>query len=222
MLQLHLLHCGATSVDAEWRASAKQKLGDRFAKLAVANKGIDDKERAELERENVLALRSWAAGGGLEERIQALDGMISGLWTMGEAGGRYARVVRRFERWIDRVTEIEDARKSKNLLLHDQDVLFIGDLDASWKDECAGLKRKLDGWKRQLNELGQVPDDEQSSLGRMMHGSRMLIQNMLDELGLMGGIEKDALEREDSWIERMNRDENGDDTPRAGAIWRVV
>lgn len=209
-------------MDAEWRASAKQKLGDRFARLAVANQEADDKERAEVERENVLALSGWAAGGGLEERIQALDGMMSGLWTMGEAGGRYARAVRRFERWIDRVAEMEDARRSENLLLHDQDVLFIGDLDASWKDECAGLKRKLDGWKTQLNELGQVPDDEQSSLGRMMHGSRMLIHNMLDELSLMEGIEKDALEREDSWIGRMNREESGDDTPRAGAIWRVV
>ena len=172
-----------------------------------------------------MALRSWASGGGLEERIQALDGIMTGLWTMGEGGGRYARVVRRFERWIDRVNEIEDARRSENLLLHDQDVLFIGDIDASWKDESSGLKRKLDGWKRQLNDIGQVPDDEdteQSSLKRMVEGSRTLIHNMLDELSVMEGIEKDALEREDAWIERMNRDEDGNDTPRAGAIWRVV
>ncbi|KAH7023522.1 hypothetical protein EDB80DRAFT_697810 [Ilyonectria destructans] len=225
LLQLHLLHRDAGAVDVEWKASAKQKLGERFAKIAAEGRQVDKREKAEIEKENVLALRSWAVGGGLEDRIQTLDAVINGAWTLGEPGGRYARVIRRFERWVDRMCEIEDARRGDGALLQEQDVLFIGELDAAWKEESTGLIRRLDGMKRQLQDLGQVPDEEnqeQSSLKHMMENSRTLVEGMLAELSLMEEIEREALAREDDWIERMNRDDNADDTPRAGAIWRVV
>ncbi|KAK7398271.1 hypothetical protein QQX98_012361 [Neonectria punicea] len=225
LLQLHLLHQDAAVVDAEWRSSARQKLGARFAQVSADGTQVDEREKAEIERENVLALRSWAVGGGLEDRIQTLDAVINGVWTLGEPGGRYARVIRRFERWVDRMCEIEDVRRGDGALLQEQDVLFISELDAAWKDECMGLIRRLDGMKRQLQELGQLPDeanDERSSLQRMMEDSRTLIKGMLAELSLMEDIEREALVREDDWIEKMNRDENADDNPRAGAIWRVV
>lgn len=186
---------------------------------------MDEHEKAEIEKENVLALRSWAVGGGLEDRIQTLDAVINGAWTLGEPGGRYARVIRRFERWVDRMCEIEDARRGDGALLQEQDVLFIGELDAAWKEEATGLIRRLDGMKRQLQDLGQVPDEEnqeQSSLKHMMENSWTLVEGMLAELSLMEEIEREALAREDDWIERMNRDDDVDDTPRAGAIWRVV
>ncbi|KAF7535778.1 hypothetical protein G7Z17_g13149 [Cylindrodendrum hubeiense] len=225
LLQLHLLHRDAATVDAEWKASAKHKLGERFSKLAAEGRQIDEREKAEVEKENVLALRSWAVGGGLEDRIQMLDAVINGAWTLGEPGGRYARVIRRFERWVDRMCEIEDARRGDGALLQEQDVLFIGELDAAWKDESTGLIRRLDGMKRQLEDLGQVPDEEdqeQSSLRRIMVDSRALVEGMLAELSLMEEIEREALAREDEWIERMNKDDDANDTPGAGAIWRVV
>ncbi|KAI5465753.1 hypothetical protein BGZ63DRAFT_348714 [Mariannaea sp. PMI_226] len=233
LLQLHLLHRDSAVVDVEWRASAKQKLGERFTKVAAEGRRVDEQERAEVERENVLALRSWAMGGGLEERIQTLDTVINGVWTLGEPGGRYARVVRRFERWVDRMCEIEDARRGDAALLQEQDVLFIGELDAAWKDECTGLIRRLDGIKRHLEGLGYIPEDEgeegpstttTTSLKRMVDNSRTLVEGMLAELSLMEEIEREALAREDDWIRRMNRDNDDDvnDTPRAGAIWRVV
>ncbi|RGP75078.1 aga1 a-agglutinin anchor subunit [Fusarium longipes] len=230
LLQLHLLHRDAPAVDAAWRASAERKLGEQFSNLAAASKQVDDQEKAEVERENVLALRKWAVGGGLEERIQLLDSVMSGLWALEEPGGRYARVVRRFERWVERMCEIEEARREGGALLQESDVLFISELDSAWKDECAGLVRRLDTLKQQLNQLGDFPtecqgeDDtnEPSSLQRMVKGSRELVHGMLTELNVMEGIERDALAREDDWIERMNRDEDTDDTPRAGAVWRVV
>ncbi|KAM5351491.1 hypothetical protein ACJ41O_004214 [Fusarium nematophilum] len=232
LLQLHLLHRDATGVDAAWRASAERKLGQRFSRLAGASEKVDGRERAEIERGNVMALRKWAIGGGLEERIQTLDAVINGVWTLGESGGRYVRVVRRFERWVDRMCEIEEARREGGALLQESDVIFIGELDAAWKDECAGLVRRLDTLGRQLDELGRFSDEaddgddsakeERSSLQRMVEGSRTLIQGMLAELNIMDEIERDALAREDEWIERMNRDEAADEAPRAGAIWRVV
>ncbi|KAK2935988.1 hypothetical protein FoTM2_003931 [Fusarium oxysporum f. sp. vasinfectum] len=229
LLQLHLLHRDAPTVDATWRASAQRKLGERFSELASASKQIDDQEKAEVERENILALRKWAVGGGLEERIQILDAAIAGLWALEEPGGRYARVVRRFERWVDRMCEIEEARRAGGALIQENDVLFIGELDSAWKDECAGLVRRLDTIKRQLDQLGDFARDDQegeskdqSSLQRMVEGSRELVQGMLTELAVMDDIERDALAREDEWIERMNRDDEMEDTPRAGAVWRAV
>ncbi|KAH7170476.1 hypothetical protein EDB81DRAFT_876507 [Dactylonectria macrodidyma] len=225
LLQLHLLHRDAAIVDAEWRASAKQKLGERFAKLAAEGRQVDEREKTEVEKENVLALRNWALGGGLEDRIQTLDAVMNGMWVLGEPGGRYARVIRRFERWVDRMCEIEDARRGDGALLQEQDVLFINELDAAWKDECTGLIRRLEGIKRQLADLGQIPDEEDgepSSLRRMLEDSRALVEGMLAELNLMEEIEHEALAREEDWIESMNRDDAVDDTPGAGAIWRVV
>lgn len=218
-------------MDTAWCASAERKLGERFSKLAVASKQADDRERAEVERENVLILRNWATGGGgLEERIQTLDAVVNGVWTLGEPGGRYARVVRRFERWVDRMCEIEDARREGGALLQESEVLFIGELDAAWKEEYTGLVRRLETLGRQLEGLGCFPEEaevgdkiaERSSLQRMVQGSRTMVQGMLAELAVMEDIERDALAREDDWIERMNREEDVDDTPRAGAIWRVV
>ncbi|KAH7267065.1 uncharacterized protein BKA55DRAFT_554241 [Fusarium redolens] len=229
LLQLHLLHRDAPTVDATWRASARRKLGERFSELASASNQIDDQEKAEVERENILALRKWAVGGGLEERIQILDAAIAGLWALEEPGGRYARVVRRFERWVDRMCEIEEARRGGGALLQENDTLFIGELDSAWKDECAGLVRRLDTIKRQLDQLGDFANDDQdgeskdqSSLQHMVEGSRELVQGMLTELAVMDDIEGDALAREDEWIERMNRDDEMEDTPRAGAVWRAV
>jgi hypothetical protein len=204
-------------------------LGERFSKLAVASKQADDRERAEVERENVLVLRNWAIGGGLEERIQTLDAVVNGVWTLGEPGGRYARVVRRFERWVDRMCEIEEARREGGALLQESEVLFIGELETAWKEEYTGLVRRLETLGRQLEELGHFPETdegdktaERSSLQRMVEGSRDMVEGMLAELAVMEDIERDALAREDDWIERMNREEDIDDTPRAGAIWRVV
>lgn len=225
LLQLHLLHRDAASVDAQWRDSAKEKLGERLARLGDAAAGVADRERESLERESVLALRSWGSGGGLEEKIQALDAAVNGIWTLSEPGGRYARMVRRFERWMDEVCEVEGARKDGTYMFQGGQNLFIGELDASWKDDCSGMMRRLEGWRRQLRYVGEPPEDEgtdKSSLRRMLDGSRALVHDMLSELTLMEEIEQEALAREDQWIEKMNRDDDDNDTPRAGAVWRVV
>ena len=236
LLQLHLLHRDSAAVDARWRSSAKRKLGERFAALSGASRDIGRRERARAERENLIALRSWAAGGTLDDRIQALDGVVNGLWTMSEPGGRYARVVRRFERWLDRACEVEDARSSGGGAAghHFDASLFVGELDAAWRDDCAGLARRLDGWCRQLQEMGgdgdgggalEGPDarlPRRSSPARMLQAARAMTRDMLAELAAMEDMVREALAREDRWVEDVNRDEGDDDTPRAGAVWRVV
>lgn len=238
---MHLLHRDSAVVDQEWRASARQKLGERFAALVKENQDLSREEADVIERRNIAALQSWggtSSGGrrsgntALEEKIQVLDPVLSGLWSLGEPGGKYARVIRRFERWAERMVDVVEARRRGGGLgvLDGEEIMFVGELDSAWKDECAGLVRKLDGWRRQLKELGDAPDDAieettpvggRSSLAQILDGCRGLVHDMLVELNIMEQIERDALKQEADWIQKMNRDETDDDMPKAGAIWRA-
>ena len=268
LLCLHLLHRDAAAVDAEWRASARDKFGGRFAKLREASLEVDEMERGRLETTNVLALRRWGeqqqqqqkqkqggrtkaavgrpeVGEGLEEKIQGLDTVMSGLWGLSEAGGRYARLVRRFERWIDRVVEIEQGRRIGSgagagagvgvpPFQGQCDDALVCELETSWKEDLSGILRRLEAWQRQLQELGEVPpvgstkrDEDlngKSALERMLDGANTLVDGMWTELRTMREIEREALAREEDWIEEMiARDDGDDNNPMtAGAVWRVV
>lgn len=229
LLQLQLLHKDAAVVDEAWRQSARDKLRLRFEELARSGRNVSELEKAQAGSENVLALRAWglegSGAGALEQKIQALDVIVNGVWALSEPAGRHARAVRRFERWIDRVSEIEDARSSGTALVQAEDHLFISELDSAWKEEAPGLIRKLDGWRRQLKDLGDVPETDgtgSASLTRMITGCRSLIDTMLRELTIMEEIEQEALRKEEAWITKVNREEDSDDTPMAGAVWRTI
>ncbi|KAM7202092.1 hypothetical protein V8F20_004546 [Naviculisporaceae sp. PSN 640] len=115
LLQLHLLHRDSHTVDSQWRSSARTKLGERFTKLVKAENQVGKLEESIVEMRNLKALVDWGASPGaegLENRIQMLDEVICGVWSIGEPGtGRYTRVVRRFEKWMGRVKEVSEARK---------------------------------------------------------------------------------------------------------------
>ncbi|POS74374.1 hypothetical protein DHEL01_v207229 [Diaporthe helianthi] len=234
LLQLHLLHRDADAVAALWHASARHRLGSRFTELA---RGDDEVRKGEAEVEearNLAALMAWGGGGGgeLDEKIQVLDAVLSGFWSLGEPNGRYTRVVRKFEKWVDQTRRAVKARRiagGLGALMDDGDVGFISELDPAWKDEVSSMARKLDSWRRQLGQLESgVSDDDQGvhlktcSLTRILSGCRSQVHGMLAELDLMEQIERDALAHETAWIRKMNRGgDDESDTPRAGAIWRA-
>lgn len=233
LVQLHFLHRDAQTIQAQWRASAKEKLGTRFEEVSQESKRVSEREQSVTEGDNILALRRWARSGkaGIEEKIQALDEIFTSLWALSEPAGRYARIVRRFERWVDNMCDAEEARHDTGkMLIQGQDSLFIGELDTSWKEECTSLTRRLEAWRAQLAEMDDLvasndgtATSEVSSLERMLAGAGNLVYDMLAELHAMEEIEQQALAREDEWIERMNREGDEDiDTPGAGAVWRVM
>ncbi|KAJ0298832.1 hypothetical protein COL516b_009634 [Colletotrichum fioriniae] len=184
----------------------------------------------------------------LEDRIQRLDALLTSLWSLDSPGGKHHRLVRTFERWASSLADLEAARAraedgaDPSALLDDNaDVRFGGGLDARWKEEAAALVRRLEGWDAQLRELEYGGDDDEdaaagagagtdataqaSSLKRMLDGCSSLVRDMLDELAVMEDIEAAAVERENEWIKKMNRegdDGRGRDIQRAGAIWRVI
>lgn len=106
--------------------------------------------------------------------------------------------------------------------------MFIEELDPAWKDECENMMSKLDGWREQLEGIGEDAQSlhnrssSTSSLDRMLKGAGSLVFDMLAELGTMEEIERAAMAREEDWIDEMNKDGDENDTPGAGAIWRAL
>ncbi|KAL2129565.1 hypothetical protein VTI74DRAFT_7596 [Chaetomium olivicolor] len=270
LLQLSLMHADAAGTWQAWVASAKAKLGRKFEEV---RDGEEEVRAAEVEMEEGRSLRELARWGrrlqqqqqqqqqgvngeggvglDLEERVVLLDGVITGLWGLGEPGGRYERVVRRFEEWVGRTEDILNMRQQHHQQQHQQaqegavgleaglgengQLVLIPEPDQAWKEECAVLVRRLDDWRRKLRELGDVPppeapeegeEVEPSSLSRILAGCRALVHGMLAELDIMEQIEREAMAEEMRWVREMNRRAMGnggdEDTPRAGAIWRVL
>jgi hypothetical protein len=203
--------------------SAKRKLGARFQLVVDRNDELLHLEVEETGRINAAALKKLqdvdAPGWGLGEKIQVLDEVMTGVWNLGDSGGKYARVVRRFERWLSRCQHILASRNDCDGFA-DGEVIFLEELDHSWKDDCLLIGRKLGTWRSHLRDLGTP--DHGSSLAAMVNGCRSLVEGMLMELGVMAQIEQDAMTMERKWIKRMNDDEMDDNinTPVAGAIWR--
>ncbi|KAI0010131.1 hypothetical protein F4779DRAFT_639581 [Xylariaceae sp. FL0662B] len=246
LLQLSLLHRDAPAVDAEWHASARQKLAARFARLAAESDSLADAERAGVEARNVAALVRWGNqqprrdAKGLEARLQVLDQVLNGVWSLGEPGGRYERVARAFEVWAEQMSGIVAAQRGGDasaLVISgkgekEEEVLFVSELDRGWMADCAVLVRKLESWQKMLRELGDfvVDEDEDANNGaavggqpqaqarptgpaRMLRGCRALVHDMLAELTAMQQIERDAAAAEDAWIRGAIRelDDAGND-----------
>lgn len=236
LLQLHLLHRDAATAARRWEASARRELGRKFARAAAEEERVREAEGRVAERVNAAALRAWAGGSGkgrgrreeegLEEKVRLLDGVVTAVWGVGERGGRYARVVRRFERWAEGVRDVVLARSRVDDPSLSGEVVFVSDLDASWKGDCTSLVRKLAECRDTLLFLGRGDGDAaveggESSLDRILDGVKTLVDDMLAELELMLDIEREAVRGENEWVRAVNRSGGEDDTPRAGAIWRA-
>ncbi|KAH9438031.1 hypothetical protein MCOR02_001672 [Pyricularia oryzae] len=241
LLQLCLLHREAGPTANRWHASARSRLAKRFDSVAKANAAVTQAKARRTEDVNAQALDAWVRRGGahdprqLEEKVHALDAVLSGLWELSEPGGRHARVVRQFEKWLEHLRYVNDRREC-GVFDVDDEFVFISELDAAWHDECASMARKLDNWRTDLRYLeGGVDDsaqkpsgkhnteiEEQSSLTMILAACHSLSHDMLEEIKSMEQIEREALKQESDWVEKIAIDDAQDDTPRAGAIWRVL
>jgi len=208
-------------VQEEWKASAKEKLGSKFQSVVVQHRDLVRLEVNETGKINAAALKDWqdigVLGWGLDEKIQVLDEIVSSVWNLGEPGGKYARAVRRFEKWLSRCQDILQSR-AKNEEDEDEEPVFIEKLDMAWRDDCLVLARKLESSRDQLKDLG-LPEDG-SSLTSVMAGCRSLVLGMLAELSTMAQIERDAIQSEVDWIRRMSTLDDNEDKNVAGAAWR--
>lgn len=187
------------------------------------------REREVQSRRNAHSLKLWdeegGAGWGLDEKLQALDAVLMGVWNMSEGGGRYNRVVRKFERWVGGVEEVLERRENdQENGAAAEDVAFVSHMETSWRDECDGLGRKLEGWRGQLRDLGEVGGGE-SSLNVVVKGVNAMVRGMQQELLTMRKIELEAVRREEEWIREAidsgDGDSDSEDGETPGAIWRA-
>ncbi|PQE13042.1 hypothetical protein CJF30_00002937 [Rutstroemia sp. NJR-2017a BBW] len=224
LLQLHLLHRDAGSVNLQWKASARKKLGAKFQVVVKRREELVLREVEAAGRINAGALKEWEEAGtpgwGLEERVQVLDEVLNGAWNLGESGGKYGRLVRKFEKWVIRCEEILRDREEDRMLDEEEEIVFIEELPAGWKDECLVLGRKLEGWRDALRDLGTV--EQESTLKSVVDGAGALVNGMIMELEMMARIEADAVGLEQEWIKSVNGSLEDDDTPAAGAVWRFM
>lgn len=231
---MHLMHKDAGLVREQWQTSAKQKLGKRFQDVVRKHERLLELESEEGGRINAVALQKWADSGvpgfGLDEKVRMLDEILTGVWNLGDSGGKHGRLVRRFEKWLARSQDILDAREVGDGLENDE-VVFVEELDQTWKDECSYMRRKLETWDEQLRDLG-VPAGKESTLKTVLQKCADLVEGMLDELHEMRRVEDEVMRRESDWIKGLNSGEMSDNDEGvmdgsgrrrvAGAIWRVM
>lgn len=228
LLQLHLLHNDVARVEKEWRESAQKKLASRFHSVVEKKRQVGQLECQENVRQNTQTLKKWlkvgAQGWGLEEKLQILDEITTGIFSLGEAGGRYARVIHSFEQWLEECQTVWDNRICPDNRADETDV-FIVELEPTWKDDCFSLRRKLDVWNERNKDLG-VPDIH-SSLGKVIIQVDSIVTGMITELRLISRIEQEIMHMEHDWILHQNRNGANDEdpteeiSPAAGAIWRT-
>lgn len=204
----------------EWENSARHKIGRKFEGVAERHRQLVALESEEQIQINALALKHWTDAGvsawGIEEMSMVLGEVITGVWNLSEPGGKYAKVVRRFEKWCSGVQSIMAAREGET---DDGSMQFIEELDGTWDQERDALIRKLESFKDQLDGLG-VFEGDGSSLVRVLSGYRELTDGMLMELDVMKTIEQEVLVREEEWIrESIDKVSDGDEDVQGGA-WR--
>ncbi|KAI1113345.1 hypothetical protein F5Y14DRAFT_212360 [Nemania sp. NC0429] len=89
LLQLSLLHREAHEVTASWHASARSKLGARFAELAAADRALREAERQGAEARGLQDLVRWGNAGPDERDIPgaARGGRARAKSARGGGGG---------------------------------------------------------------------------------------------------------------------------------------
>ncbi len=230
LLQLHLLHRDAAAHTAAWHASARHALaGERFSALAAEHATLMQAAGARAEAANAAALKAWGSPPSsssfdrlaLEEKVQALDSVLAGLWALVAAGGdmtasatttttttaartttssstsRYVHVVRRFERWLQQTAALAEARQRITTLdeLMDEDSDSDGDEDNAGGNGDHGdrLARRLDLLAGDRAPLLDAAwHDECGHLARRLQGWQQQLAHMSAGVDVGAGVGADG------------------------------
>ncbi|KAH0538665.1 hypothetical protein FGG08_004740 [Glutinoglossum americanum] len=218
LLQLHILHQSSTKVSHAWRQSAETKLRKRFEDVAQRYRKMAVLERKTQAQLNLCALKEFAHEGGagqvLGERIQVLGSVIPEIVNATGAGGKYIRLARGFERWIEWVEQIWEARDCDGKAFNSRGELeFVECLGDGWRDEITSLSRKLGLWLQDLDNMGSSPAG--SSLALVVAHCRCLTEGMLQELEMMRGMECEIVARESRWVSEIAAELSAEETVEA-------
>lgn len=221
VLQLHILHSQALQAKAEWESSNEKHFQELHASAVATYHAVTSAEKGSRQRLNADAINQWRKNAksnescDFPEQIRLLSRVIEDVTDLTDTrGGRYETVVRRFERWFEHAMQVRRSRTRPQKDTHDGDegdadpeMGFIDPLGDEWKEEVNALKLRLEPFARELDCLDVRIDEDEvgtdssaSALVRAVQGHKMMLASMLDELKIMPRIEKEVIQRENTWV----------------------
>lgn len=201
LIQLHLLLRSATEVQDRWERSAKLCLQSHFELVRQKHVELDHRIKSQQASKNHSALVAWCDAMSrleLAEKLQLLSHNAFETYNLLEPGGRFMRVLDSFERWFSRAHRIRKSRKMPSGSVG-WGLEFIESIGDDWKLEMATLEMKLTSYSRELRNVVMPPAD--SNLGCFLLLFQSFVGNLLEELDVIRGIERDVMAEETRWIE---------------------
>lgn len=201
LIQLHLLLRSATEVQYQWERSAKLCLQSHFELVRQKHVELDLRIKSQQASKNHSALVAWCDAMSrleLAEKLQLLSHNAFETSTSLEPDGRFMRVLDNFERWFSRAHRIRKTRKMPPGSVG-WGLEFIESIGDDWKLEVATLEMKLASYSRELRNVVMPPAD--SNLACFLLLFQNFVGNLLEELDVIRGIERDVMAEETTWIE---------------------
>lgn len=203
LTQLHLLLDPAIEVQKQWEESAKSCLQSHFELLRERHLQLEELVQSHRASVNHSALIAWCDELPIvkvAEKLQLLSHNVQEISALMESGGRYNRLLYTFELWFARACRIRDSH-NRSLDTTKQDLEFIESIGDDWKIEVASLEVKLSSYSRELRDVGKSQGS--STLAHFLLSFQRAVNNLLDELSMIRGIESDLMAQETWEIEQM-------------------
>ncbi|MCJ1464404.1 hypothetical protein MMC07_003017 [Pseudocyphellaria aurata] len=203
LVHLHLLLHPAVEVQKEWETSAEKCLQARFQLLSERHIQLKGLVQSHQVSANHSALLEWCnnlPGVEVAEKLQLLSHIFQDVLALIEAGGRYTRILNTFELWFARACCIRDLRDEPRGAT-EKGLKFLESIGDDWKFEVAGLEMKLSSFSRELRNEGTSQGS--STLAQYLISFQRVLANLLEELGMIRGIESDLMTQEASEIKAM-------------------
>lgn len=201
LIQLHLLLRSAVEVQHLWEISAKLCLQSHFELLREKHVKLDRLIKSRQATKNHSALVAWCDAMSkleLSEKLQLLSHNNLEISTLLESGGKFTRVLDSFKPWFSRAHRIRNTRKIPPGSVG-CDPEFIESIGDDWRLEVATLEMKLASYSRDLRNV--VMPLANSNLACFLLSLQKLVGNLLEELDVIRGIERDVMAEETIWIE---------------------
>ena len=195
LLQLHVLYRQAIKAQQQWKRSAEAHYEKQFQGLASRATALRDRQTQEAEQRSTAAILKWcnADGGTIEHKLATLSRIIAATDRLASPESAYTALIRAFEHWYDEL--IGRQQQGRRLTSRQRPVSEVAEgLGDGWKAEARAQQGAIVGLAFELLELGASTAD--CELTRCVTALSEMLNNMLQELEVIQGIEGDILRQE--------------------------
>ena len=196
LLQLYVLHQQATCAQTQWKASAKAYYERQFSGLAARAAALKTRQLQDAEQRNASALLDWcnANSAPVEQQTARLSRILSETMELSSPQSDYNALVQAFEHWYASIAELQK-RRNRRTLNSRRTAQVVEGLGDWWHAEAQRLQGRVVAMACELLELGESEAD--CTLTRCIAAIGGALDNTLQELELLRGIEKDVMRQEE-------------------------